>query len=137
MVMASSLKPPPVVERPLDPSIARRSLAIIAGAEASEMSDEEARDGVDFLRLVGFPLDELPDDGDPHKAIGFFRSLGLTADFAGMDFEPPKPGGAVSRGEGNAAVLGAVTPMDSANAHAGDGDDDDDTSALAFLKGAK
>lgn len=137
MVMASSLKPPPVVERPLDPSIARRSLAIIAGAEASEMSDEEARDGVDFLRLVGFPLDELPDDGDPHKAIGFFRSLGLTADFAGMDFEPPKPGGAGSRGKGNAAVLAAGSPTDAANAHAGDGDDDDDASALAFLKGAK
>jgi type IV secretion system protein VirD4 len=88
MVMASGLKPPPVVERPLDPSVARRSLAIIAATEASEMSDEEARDGVEFLRLVGFPLDGLPDDGDPHKATGFFESLGLSADFSGMDFGP-------------------------------------------------
>lgn len=87
MVTASSIAPPPVAERPLDPSIARRSLAIIAATEAPEMSDEDALNGIDFARLVGFPLDGLPDDADPHKAIAFFESLGLSADFTGMNFD--------------------------------------------------
>lgn len=87
MAMASSVEPPPVTPRPLDPSIARRSLAIIANAEAAEMTDDEALDGFDFARLVGPPLEELPSDADPRKATAFFESLGLSADFTGMDFD--------------------------------------------------
>ena len=87
MAMASNVAPPPVTPRPLDPSIARRSLAIIAATEASEMSDDDALNGIDFARLVGVPLDGLPDDADPHKATAFFASLGLSADFTGMNFD--------------------------------------------------
>lgn len=93
MVRASSMAPPSVVPRPLDPAVARRSLAIIAGSEASEMTDQEALDGVDPARLVDFPIDQLPADGDPHKAAAFFRSLGLEADFTGMDFDAVAGGG--------------------------------------------
>ena len=107
MVTASSIAPPPVAERPLDPSIARRSLAIIAAAEAPEMSDEDALNGIDFARLVGFPLDGLPDDADPHKATAFFESLGLSADFTGMDFD--------------AAPAPASADDDAAKTHSGDG----------------
>jgi len=107
MVAASSIAPPPVAERPLDPSIARRSLAIIAATEAPEMSDEDALNGIDFARLVGFPLDGLPDDADPHKATAFFESLGLSADFTGMDFD--------------AAPAPASADDDAAKTHSGDG----------------
>src|SRR3546814_370861 len=87
MVAASSVAPPPVAPRPIDPMVAKRSLAIIAATEAPEMSDADAMDGIEFARLVGFPIEELPGDGDPHKATGFFESLGLQPDFTGMRSE--------------------------------------------------
>src|SRR3546814_3721274 len=87
MWAASSVAPPPVATRPIDPMVAKRSLAIIAATEAPEMSDADAMDGIEFARLVGFPIEELPGDGDPHKATGFFESLGLQPDFTGMDFD--------------------------------------------------
>ena len=83
------------------------ALAIIAAAEAPEMSDEDALNGIDFARLVGFPLDGLPDDADPHKATAFFESLGLSADFTGMDFD--------------AAPAPASADDDAAKTHSGDG----------------
>jgi type IV secretion system protein VirD4 len=154
MVKASSMAPPPVKPRPLDPSVARRSLAIIEGIEASEMSDAEALAGIDHARLVGFPVDHLPDDGDPHKAWAFFAALGLTADFSGMDFD------AIATGDGQAGPLengaerarsenedvdgaeAAVSPDDASAAREGDDSGDaaeggGDSDALAFLKGAK
>ena len=72
-----------------------------------EMSDEDALNGIDFARLVGFPLDGLPDDADPHKATAFFESLGLSADFTGMDFD--------------AAPAPASADDDAAKTHSGDG----------------
>src|SRR3546814_577966 len=53
MVAASSVAPPPVAPRPIDPMVAKRSLAIIAATEAPEMSDADAMDGIEFARLVG------------------------------------------------------------------------------------
>ena len=111
MLQASKVPPPPVRPRPLDPSIARRSLALIERAESPEMTDEEALQGVDYGRLVGFPIDELPDDGDPHKATAFFVALGLRADLTGMNFDQ----------------VGSADPAEE------EGDND----ALSFLKGAK
>ncbi|MFZ2996627.1 type IV secretory system conjugative DNA transfer family protein [Sphingobium sp.] len=111
MLQASKVPPPPVRPRPLDPSIARRSLALIERAESPEMTDEEALQGVDYRRLVGFPIDELPDDGDPHKAAAFFAALGLRGDFTGMNFDQ----------------VGSADPAEE------EGDND----ALSFLKGAK
>src|SRR3546814_15326071 len=89
MVAASSVAPPPVAPRPIDPMVAQRSLAIIAATEAPEMSDADAMDGIEFARLVGFPIEELPGDGDPHKAPGFFESLGLQPAFTGLDLDAP------------------------------------------------
>src|SRR3546814_7644360 len=47
MVAASSVAPPPVAPRPIDPMVAKRSLAIIAATEAPEMSDADAMDGIE------------------------------------------------------------------------------------------
>ena len=148
MVKASSIAPPAVKPRPLDPSIARRSIAIIEGIESPEMSDEEALSGVDHARLVGFPVDKLPDDGDPHKAAAFFAALGLVADFSGMDFEQGASvpeNGAGSDDSANENVDGpeaAARPDDVSAAREGDdsgdaADGDGDSDALGFLKGAK
>lgn len=145
MAKASSVAPPPVKPRPLDPSVARRSLAIIEGIEAPEMSDAEAMAGVDFARLVGFPIDDLPDDGDPHKAAKFFAALGLTPDFTGMDFNAAEHREEESEREAAESVDGeeaADSPDDMSAAQAGvDGgnvaEGDGDPDALAFLKGAK
>lgn len=150
MVQASSVAPPPVKPRPLDPSIARRSLAIIEGIESPEMSDAEALAGVDHARLVGFPFDELPDDGDPHKAAKFFAALGLSHDFTGIDFdgraEAPTTtqendaGSAHSANEYVDGTEAAASPDDVSAAREGDGSGDaadGDSDALAFLKGAK
>jgi Type IV secretory pathway, VirD4 components len=149
MAKASSMAPPPIVPRPLDPSIARRSLALIESIESPEMSDAEAESGVDFARLVGFPFDELPADGDPHKAAAFFAALGLSADFAGMDFDDlaAREGSAsemagnapASANSANANVDGAeaaASPENGSTAHEGD-NSGHDSEALAFLKGAK
>src|SRR3546814_17662471 len=96
MVAASSVAPPPVAPRPIDPMVAKRSLAIIAATEAPEMSDADAMDGIEFARLVGFPIEELPGDGDPHKATGLFESLGLQPDFTGMELDAPTEAQAAS-----------------------------------------
>lgn len=87
MVEASDMAPPAVRPRPLDTSVARRSLAIMEAIEAPEMTDAEALVGVDPARLVNFPFDELPDDGDPHNAAAFFAALGLTPNFNGINFD--------------------------------------------------
>ncbi|MBS1045244.1 MULTISPECIES: hypothetical protein [Gluconobacter] len=97
------------------------------------MSDAEAESGIDFARLVGFPFDELPADGDPHKAAAFFAALGLSPDFAGMDFdELAARDGPPSETAGNAAASpgSASTAIEVANSG-------DDSEALAFLNGAK
>src|SRR3546814_16842475 len=100
MVAASSVAPPPVAPRPIDPTVAKRSLAIIAATEAPEMSDADAMDGIEFARLDGFPIEELHGDGDPHKETGFFESLGLKPDFTGMDLgAPPEPPAAIDEGQ--------------------------------------
>lgn len=147
MAKASSVAPPPIIPRPLDPSVARRSLALIESIESPEMSDVEAECGVEFARLVGFPFDELPADGDPHKAAAFFAALGLSADFTGMDFdELAARQGSPSETAGNAAASAhsvnvdgaeaAASPENASAAHEGD-NSGDDSEALAFLKGAK
>lgn len=149
MAKASSVAPPPIIPRPLDPSIARRSLAFIESIESPEMSDAEAESGVDFARLVGFPFDELPADGDPHKAAAFFAALGLSPDFTGMDFDelaardgPPSEtarNAAASADSANVNVDGAeaaASPENASTAHEGD-NSGHDSEALAFLKGAK
>lgn len=149
MAKASSIAPPPIIPRPLDPSIARRSLALIESIESPEMSNAEAESGVDFARLVGFPFDELPADGDPHKAAAFFAALGLSADFAGMDFDDlAAREGSASETAGNAAASAncakanvdgaeaAASPENGSTAHEGD-NSGHDSEALAFLKGAK
>ena len=149
MTKASSVAPPPIIPRPLDPSIARRSLAFIESIESPEMTDAEAESGVDFARLVGFPFDELPADGDPHKAAAFFAALGLSHDFTGMDFDelaardgsPSETAGnvAASAHSANVNVDGAeaaASPESASTAHEGD-NRGHDSEALAFLKGAK
>ncbi|MEJ7928180.1 type IV secretory system conjugative DNA transfer family protein [Sphingobium sp. AN641] len=148
MAKASSVAPPSIKPRPLDPSIARRSLALIENIESPEMSDAEAESGVDFARLVGFPFDELPADGDPHKAAAFFAALGLSADFAGIDFdELAAREGSPSEAAANAAASAhsaiedvdgaeaAASPENASTAH--EDDNSGDSEALAFLKGAK
>lgn len=150
MVKASSMVAPPVTPRPLDPSIARRSLAIIEGIEAPEMSDQDALAGVEFARLVGFPFDELPDDGDPHKATAFFAALGLNADFTGINFDdlagvaasahPASVNGPASgdqRDRGVERPEDADSPENGSTVDDGAHGDGGDSDALAFLKGAK
>lgn len=150
MVKASSMIAPPVTPRPLDASIARRSLAIIEGIEAPEMSDQDALAGVEFARLVGFPFDELPDDGDPHKATAFFAALGLNADFTGINFDdlasvaasanPASENGPASGDQHDRDVEGpegADGPENGSMADDGAHGDGGDGDALAFLKGAK
>ena len=150
MVKASSMVAPPVTPRPLDPSIARRSLAIIEGIEAPEMSDQDALAGVEFARLVGFPFDELPDDGDPHKATAFFAALGLNADFTGINFDdlagiaasadPASENGPASGDLHDKDVEGREdtdSPENGSTADEGAHGDGGDSDALAFLKGAK
>ena len=150
MVKASSMVAPSVTPRPLDPSIARRSLAIIEGIEAPEMSDQDALAGVEFARLVGFPFDELPDDGDPHKATAFFAALGLNADFTGINFDdlagaaasadPASENGPASGNQRDRDVEGpedADGPENGSTADDGAHDEGGDSDALAFLKGAK
>jgi len=134
MAMASNVAPPPVTPRPLDPSIARRSLAIIASADAIDMTDEEALNGFDFARLVGPPLAELPPDGDPRKAVSFFAAMGLQYDpnVVPVDAKPMK-----------SVISGIVPPTETAESdgesnigsepHASGGDDAG--RSLAFLKG--
>lgn len=113
------------------------------------MSDAEAESGVDFARLVGFPFDELPADGDPHKAAAFFAALGLAPDFTGMDFDelaardgsPSETArnAAASADSANVNVDGAEAAASAENAstaHEGD-NSGHDSEALAFLKGAK
>ncbi|MBB6193150.1 type IV secretion system protein VirD4 [Sphingobium wenxiniae] len=82
----SAIAPPVVPARPFDPAIARRSLAVIQqvqggggneGDGTREMSDSEVLKGVAHGELVGFALEDLPDGGDPRKAVGFFQELGL------------------------------------------------------------
>lgn len=149
MAKASSVAPPPIIPRPLDPSIARRSLAFIESIESPEMTDAEAESGVDFARLVGFPFDELPADGDPHKAATFFAALGLSADFAGMDFDElaardgsPSETAEDAAGSARSANVNvdgaeaAASPERASTAHKGD-NSGHDSEALAFLKGAK
>jgi len=149
MAKASSVAPPPIIPRPLDPSIARRSLAFIESIESPEMSDAEAESGVDFARLVGFPFDDLPADGDPHKAAAFFAALGLSPDFTGMDFDElaardgspseTAENAAASAHSANVTVDGAeaaASPESASTAHEGD-NSGHDSEALAFLKGAK
>jgi len=149
MAKASSVAAPPIIPRPLDPSIARRSLAFIESIESPEMSDSEAESGVEFARLVGFPFDELPADGDPHKAVAFFAALGLSADFTGMDFDDlaarevstseTARNAAASANCANVNVDGAeaaASPENGSTARRGD-NSGDDSEALAFLKGAK
>ena len=150
MVKASSMVAPSVTPRPLDPSIARRSLAIIEGIEAPEMSDQDALAGVEFARLVGFPFDELPDDGDPHKATAFFAALGLNADFTGINFDdlagvvvsadPASENGPARGDQHDRDVEGpedADGPENGSTADDGAHGDGGDSDALAFLKGAK
>lgn len=150
MVKASSMVAPPVTPRPLDPSIARRSLAIIEGIETPVMSDQDALAGVEFARLVGFPFDELPDDGDPHKATAFFAALGLNADFTGINFDdlagvatsadPSSENGPASNDQRDRDVEGpedADGPENGSTADDGAHGDGGDSDALAFLKGAK
>jgi type IV secretion system protein VirD4 len=140
MVKASSMGPPPVASRPLDPSVARRSLAIIEGAELPEMTDSEALDGFEFARLVGFPFDKLPDDGDPHKAGGLFAALGLSADFADIDFDgdlsaPVEPVdddlAPLATNGAEATETASAAPVDA------DNDDSQGENTLSFLKGTK
>src|SRR3546814_6154340 len=73
MVAASSVAPPPVAPRPIDPMVAKRSPASIAATEAPEMSDADAMDGIEFARLVALPIAALPGAGDPHKASAFIE----------------------------------------------------------------
>lgn len=133
MVKASSVAPPPVRPRPLDPSIARRSLAIIEGIEAPEMTDQEALEGVEFARLIGFPFDKLPADGDPHKAAAFFAALGLTADFTGMDFDR------LSSSAAPQAPIDGAKDVDGTETNEGSEGETEarDNDVLGFLKGAK
>src|SRR3546814_20653486 len=74
MVAASSVAPPPVAPRPIDPMVAKRSLAIIAATEAPEMYDADALDGIEFAGLAGFSIGERPGDGDRHKETGNIES---------------------------------------------------------------
>lgn len=88
MIAASSMAPPAVKTRPLDLSVAQRSLALIMAQENGdreeteddelvEITAEEAENGIDFDRIVGLNLEDLPDDGDPAKAGALWKFLGL------------------------------------------------------------
>lgn len=78
MVDASNIAPPHVKSRPLDASIARRSLALIAAAEAVEMSDSEALDGPDASRIVTSATpDDLPSSGKPEDSAAFWIGMGF------------------------------------------------------------
>lgn len=109
MVDASSVQPPLVPERPLDPDVARRSLAIIESYEEPEeaeggenrasqrtvpMSDSQALNGIELESLAGFPTEGLPDDGDPAKAVEYFKVAGLTFDPTWLDRNREKFGSA-------------------------------------------
>lgn len=140
MIKASSVPPPPVVARPLDPSVARRSLAILTGGSegtdaytVADMTDGEALDGIDVARLAGFPVDLLPDDGQPASAAEFFRALGLTYDFSEIDFDAV----AVIASTAHDDAEGQDSaPTASGDWSEGEVDRNDEGDALAFLKGA-
>src|SRR3546814_2942266 len=56
MVAASSVAPPPVAPRPIDPMVAKRSLAIIAATEAPEMRSEEHTSELQSLMRISYAV---------------------------------------------------------------------------------
>jgi type IV secretion system protein VirD4 len=97
MAKASSVPSPMVVNRPLDPAIARKSIAFIEMSEAQPMSDREAQEGFELARLLNLSADDLPNNGDPMMLVPLLNSIGLVADFTGINFntdlDSAKPSG--------------------------------------------
>ena len=58
------------------------------------MSDSQALSGIELESLAGFPTEGLPDDGDPAKAVEYFKVAGLTFDPTWLDRNREKFGSA-------------------------------------------
>ena len=65
-----------------------------ASQRAVPMSDSQALSGIELESLAGFPTEGLPDDGDPAKAVEYFKVAGLTFDPTWLDRNREKFGSA-------------------------------------------